>query len=246
MRLSFFSRTQALHKLKDLYINKNCTPRATCIEFDTAQKTLLLSLFRELPSQYNTRPDIVYLILLGLGSYWDYPFTVGTDCIVLTPRLLTKPSHNIKCTLIHELVHLDQRRSPEKYDIYYRTLGFRKAYINLGILKPYVLKNPDAIHYEWVFSINTINYIPVALLLNCKIYEVLLEMRGNDVIKIHRIKDVPRYHQHFGTVRQLYHPNEIVAHLISDHIMEGKSYTPIDYVQLGSLYKDQSVLCNTV
>ena len=179
----------------------------------------------------------INFVLLRNGTYWNFPFTVGSDIIVVTQALLDKGPRKIMKILTHEMVHLDQRRDPGKYERYYRKLGFQKAHVELGVLQHYILQNPDGERYEWIYRIGNKTYIPLALLLDCKMHCVLVELHQNPAMAytvagvrtIHKVDSVSRYYHRFGTKRQLYHPNEIVAHLIADYLVDKREYYTIDY-----------------
>lgn len=229
-------------RLKNLYINNRCTytHHNNCLTFSVRQKSVLAAATARACKSlenYLIRFPTVEFILLNEGVYWNFPFTYGKTMIVVTPKFFSRTPPQICKTLVHELVHLDQRRSPMKYKRYYRTLGFRKRQISFGKLAPYLLRNPDAEKYEWTWTgYDKKLYIPVALLVNCKFHSVLIEMqRGVDHIKLHNIKDVKSYATRFGTARQLFHPNEIIAHIIADLVVDKVEYPQIDYEHIRTI-----------
>lgn len=243
MRIYFLTPEQAHPRLQDLHINPGCTKahHGSILHFNASQKTLLLYLMKEIEHILPCSVGKVEFVLLQRGVYWNFPFTWGPSMIMVTEELFAKPRHTIKKILVHEWVHLSQRRSPAAYEQYYRTLGFRKNSVDFGALAPYVLRNPDADHYEWIWLSPTGKvYAPVALLESCNFHTVLLELRdigsaryGDDTrVIIHQIESVPEYYERFGTTKQLYHPNEITAHLIADYLVDGVKYVPIDYSEL--------------
>lgn len=206
--------------------------------FNPDQKTQLLFLMKKLEKilePYLMQVGRIEFILLKTGVYWDFPFTWSLNTIAMTPTIFKKPAHQILKILAHELVHLDQRRSPLKYEKYYETLGFKKLNnINFGALEPFLLRNPDADRYQWLWKGK---YIPVALLRNCKFHVLLLELKapgqaayGDETqVILHKIESIPMYHSRFGTKKQLYHPNEIIAHIIADFLVDDIQHVPIDY-----------------
>lgn len=245
MKIFFLTPQQGHIKLQNLMVNRGCTTshHGRIIDFDSAQKTLLLFLMKKLEkmlSPYLVEIGRIEFVLLDKGVYWDYPFTYGESIIAMTPKLLKRPHNEILKVLTHEWVHLDQRRTPQKYEKYYHTLGFRKAQINFGLFTPYLLRNPDADIYEWIWINENKVYAPIATIINCQFNELLLEIKDSVTVDspeviIHMINDIPAYAKRFGTKRQLYHPNEIVAHIIADMLVDHVKYVPIDYDDVISL-----------
>ena len=240
MEIYFLASDRAHNVLRDLHINKGCTKphHNNIIEFNADQKTELLLVMKKL--ERILEPHLLGIgridfILLKPGVYWDFPFTWGKSVIAMTPTMFGKPSSQILKILAHELVHLDQRRPPDKYEQYYTKLGFKKLRnIDFGALKPYLLRNPDADTYNWIWKNK---YVPVALLRDCKFHVLLLEPKtlglaayGDNVeVILHKVESIPSYYERFGTKKQLYHPNEISAHLIADFLIDQIEHVPIDY-----------------
>jgi hypothetical protein len=250
MEIYFLTPGQAYPRLQNLHINSGCTRahEGAITTFSSEQKELLLSLMMDIENlmvSYSSDIGKVEFVLLERGVYWDFPFTWGKTMIMITPKIFTKPKNLIKKILAHEWVHLDQRRNVWKYESFYRTLGFRKQHIDFGALQPYLLRNPDADNYEWIWrdQENDPTYVPAALLRSCTFSDVLLEIRDvqrsdhgdNARVIIHKVEDVPEYYRRFGVKKQLYHPNEISAHLIADLLIDQVRYVQIDQSQLESL-----------
>jgi len=177
---------------------------------------------------YHSKVGKIEFILLESGVYWDFPFTWGETIICLTPKFFTMSHKRMLMILTHEWVHLDQRRHIQKYELCYQDMGFRKTRIDFGPLEPYLLRNPDADNYEWIWQSDPTApvYAPVALFDQCRFSIVLLEFKDIAAGKVvlHKVENVPSYYSHFGTQRQLYHPNEIVAHLIADYLVDGQRH----------------------
>jgi hypothetical protein len=246
MEIYFLTPLQAYPKLRNLVINKGCTQahHDNITDFNGAQKTLFLFLMKKLEKlldKYLIEVGRIEFVLLKAGVYWDYPFTYGESIISVTPKLFEQSNDKILKVLAHEWVHLDQKRSPEKYEKYYTTLGFRKAQVRYGILESRLLRNPDADKYEWIWTYKKKIYAPVALLVDCKFHSVLLEIKNPKMtvdspeVIIHMATDITPYHTRFGTTKQLYHPNEIVAHIIADFVVDRVKHVPIDYDQITKL-----------
>lgn len=191
-------------------------------------------------------PSKIDFIKFKKGFEWNCPFTIGVDTIILSSTVMEDAikgkahSHfreRVLEILVHELVHLHQRREPDQYiHIYTDIFGFIRKHVNLTHdLSQYVVTNPDGHNYEWImpFRINaeTKFLLPVAILEQGAVTGVLVELttmngqifhnRNNTVIPI---AAYPLYNELFGVQQQLYHPNEIIAHLISQYIVQGHVY----------------------
>jgi hypothetical protein len=204
MYIFFPNRQVGFHSLKHLDIPlPNKTPAGLprkVIERD------FLTLFRERIPFINDVPRL-RIITVKSGN----PFTIGRSTIVFPLAYFRQPRNTQKKILVHELVHLHQRRYPALYASYYQRLGFQKstsADILPATLKAKLMYNPDGEHYEWIWRDR---YMPVAV--DHKSY--LWDLRRQRLLPVDQ---VPDYANAFGTKRQLYHPNEIVAHQITDHL----------------------------
>lgn len=224
MEIYFLSPKHAHLVLHDLHISKECTKahNGNIIGFNNSQKKLLISLMRKLEtlaSPYLLEIQGIEFILLRKGVYYDFPFTWGTSLIIMSEAMFDRKPIEILKILAHELVHLEQRRDPAKYDKYYKTMGFKKlAEIDFGTLEPYLLKNPDATKYNWIWHNR---YVPLALCYDCKFHVLLMDYKTKE---LHKVESVESYYNHFGTKGQLYHPNEIVAHLVADLIVDARQH----------------------
>lgn len=140
-----------------------------------------------------------------------YPFTIGKNTIVFPSEYLLKPRNVQNEILIHELVHLHQRRDPASYEHYYEhQLNFRK--INTSLLpvaiKNRLMYNPDGQKYEWIWKNR---YIPLGIDHNTYLFDI---RTGH----LKPVEQIVEYANAFGTSQQLYHPNEIVANQITSVI----------------------------
>lgn len=248
MEVRFLSPSQAYVKLQGLNINKGCTKLHfdNIISFNTRQKTRLLhgmNKLEKLLERYFVDVGKIEFVLLDSGVYWDFPFTYGKTVICMTPKLFQKNQEHLLKILTHEWVHLDQRRSPDKYERYYNTLGFTRTDMDYGALEPHLLRNPDGDQYEWIWEYGGKIYAPIALLMQCNFHVLLLEITqpeqakyGDDTkVIMHKVHEIVPYYERFGTKKQLYHPNEISAHLLADYIVMNKQYVQIDYDHLKRL-----------
>lgn len=239
-QIVFLSAERGAHTLSDLDLPAQGTQSyvGNVLDFSVDQKALTLKTLKDAIQLYgghNFRLVRIRLVLLRGGTYWDYPFTMR-DTIVFSEVFLLKSQPEIVKTFVHEMVHLDQRQSPEKYENYYRTLGFHKIHTSFGPLQRFLLRNPDGDQYQWMFQYDegthTRRWVPLGLRLDGQIHTALLDA---DTRQLYPVQSVKRYYERFGVRRQLYHPNEIVAHQIADYLTGSEKYLQVDYGELDAL-----------
>jgi len=233
--------TQHLQNLQIVDPQMGCTAshHGNIVPFSREQRAILEDAIQSLPLA--GRMDF---ILLRAGTYWDFPFTWGHWTVVVTTKFFERPADDIIKILTHEWVHLDQRRHPLKYENYYqRTLGFRKRQLNFGRWSQYLLRNPDGDRYEWEWLDGHKRYIPMATHehfgSSCQFRTLLLEVSLPDytVTHSHPVEQVSSYWNRFGTRKQLYHPNEIIANIIADYLVNGTKYPQINYQEIDTLLR---------
>ncbi len=163
--------------------------------------------------------------------------------------------------LCHELIHILQRNKdiyPNHTNIfnfiYTEIWGFIK--INKSLIEfPHqkkdnflnVITNPDGYNYEWIIPVynhetnydhmflpllsRNLNNKPIGIMIELKTLvnnKYLITKHWNDIDKIKRYTN-----KFYGLKNQLYHPNEISAHLISNYVILNHIYSDtentIDY-----------------
>ena len=142
--------------------------------------------------------------------------------------------------LYHEAIHIVQRKAAHRsfFETMYKNFfGFKKAKIRglqllLAEKQAALITNPDALNFEWITTI-TINgrhqAVAPTLVYKDKLEEVLffLEKSENSDGE-YRLTgesinlDASYRNRFFGLTRQLHHPNEISAQLLSDYMILGK------------------------
>lgn len=216
MEVYFLTPNQAYSKLHDLHINHYGCTRShhnNIINFSDPQKKLLNGVMNKVQQKLPVPAGRIDFVLLDRGVYWDRPFTWGKTMIMVTPTLLKGHTNNELISIfIHEWVHLDQRRNPIKYDRLYYNMGFKRANIDFKQYSNMLFSNPDATRYEWIWRGR---YVPFAVMKNCKCHTLIMDSYTG---KIHNVEDVLDYYGAFGHTRQLYHPNEIIAHIIEQSL----------------------------
>lgn len=157
--------------------------------------------------------------------------------------------------LCHEMIHILQRNKtlyPQHNKIFnyiYKDIwGFRKINKSQLVFKNKylnVITNPDGYNYEWIISlynhetnfnqwfmpllINNVNNKPTGILV-----ELIEKEPGNFLVSgqshWNYIETFKRYiYKFYGLKKQLYHPNEIIAHLLSNYIVMDDILTNAQY-----------------
>ena len=204
----------------------------------------------KLPKLLYVDPDIKFkYIKLKNNVDWNYPYTIN-NCVVIPQNLLNrmrkaiedlsfndnkivwnifrKNYTNINLNvgiLCHEWIHIIQRY-PNAHihnildDIYVKLWKFVKISTQGKI--PNRITNPDGFNDTWQIIINDEIYTPI-LSLYGGIPEGFLINNFNGSWTL--LKNCTKYTNNFyGLKSQLYHPNEIFAHLVSDYIILNKIY----------------------
>ena len=167
---------------------------------------------------------------------WNFPYTFITNehnVIVFTSKFLNNNKKILKSTLYHEIIHLEQKNNFEFYEnIYLTKLDFHKIYIeNYNILNDYITTNPDGFYKD--------NYLYVYKINNKYVFPFLDNKLEDKIVNIDKINN--NYYINLKTIRnlhtepaiiykyklpnktylidQLYHPNEVYAHLKVKHLM---------------------------
>lgn len=140
--------------------------------------------------------------------------------------------YNQASTLIHEITHVKQRKSPTKYDNIYRNWGFKP--ISYQYLKnnmsEYLLErirlNPDELPYYrfWVWNDH---FIPLVLyesrharkLSNVLYQGVLWNSLGKEENLSYDLTRFSDYLDYFGVNKNHYHPIEILAEYQAIHFL---------------------------
>lgn len=177
---------------------------------------------------------------------FNFPHT-HIDCIYLPQNIITSivnhynknnsilDMHSVVNTLIHEKVHVYQRKSKSKFDRLYKNWNFSKVKNIKGLekYKKLVRNNPDANYdtSEYVFSYKGVHLWFDALfdsdaqnISDTKYIGVYLKKTNNGFQATNQYKDVKEineFNDFFGNIsNNYYHPNEISAELYTLFYLE--------------------------
>ena len=174
-------------------------------------------------------PKTWRILLTKQGMDWNLPYTVP-GCIVLNKSQLDSKINLVEI-IIHEAVHLMQRRHPKIFDQMYASWGFLK------LTKPVIfddvhldhwITNPDALHKQWVIILNQRLFVPLMIKHKSPkkrfiqiLVPITLRSDGYHAEKHYILQSkVPSYTSRFPVgSHQIDHPNEISAHYLAHQVM---------------------------
>lgn len=182
------------------------------------------------------------LVKLDNKIEWGMPFTLG-NYIFLPEHVLKLSDTQLKSTLLHEQVHILQRRHQDRFNfLYERILGFKKInYCDLGDhLDKYRISNPDGMDVNWVFKVglhwimpmiimepnNNNNHDEYGVLVNIKNdgYHSVNYMGSNNEPVMVPLRNLHEYCKKLKRNNGIYHPNEYLAHSIEDAIYKNNKH----------------------
>jgi hypothetical protein len=142
-------------------------------------------------------------------------------------------------TLIHELVHIEQRIEPEKYEHLYENWGFQLPTAVNGMEHPLYMNriNPDGLENKWIWQPsnlkninkwywigaihkdNAVNLKNVEYIAHSVQYSQGIATLNNITRRI-LLEDFKPFINYFGITNNHYHPNEISAEYMSIYYIE--------------------------
>lgn len=209
-------------------------------DFTPAEKAMLTFYINGLPHVILSSLfviDNISFIKIVAGKDWDFPYTYISDkdnVIALTSLAIHnfgKVGFNnryIQETLLHEIIHLHQKRNQEDYDIYYKKYyNFEKVFCsNYSSISEKVITNPDGYVSHgmiWVISINNTYWMPyLDISMQEKMVNVIYENNKYLVTDNYAPIDIVKiYNKMFKVESQRYHPNEIFARINAKKLIFG-------------------------
>ena len=168
---------------------------------------------------------------------WGMPFTLGNCIFIPASHISENNAGQLKNTLLHEQIHIFQRKQPIIFAQLYLDLGYE--YIDYLKLPPDIeelrITNPDGLYINWVYRDKDTYFLPLILMneknpkniefkglflrKNEKYYEPVLFNNEPQLIDINKYK---QFMDKFKIKHGLYHPNEITAHSFTDWFLDKK------------------------
>ena len=186
------------------------------------ENTVSMSLFHTIP----------WKIVVFKNIENNYPHTHKD--IIFIPYSMIDNLSNYKDTLVHEKVHVLQRKKADMFkDLYKNYWHTHKVNLSKGnhdIIYSYLRANPDTDTNNWVFMYNNKRIIFKAMYkenashLGDVDYIGLFLDSNNNVIDKKGLTDIKEFTDFYGhKYSNHYHPNELSAEMISSHLFNKES-----------------------
>jgi hypothetical protein len=165
---------------------------------------------------------------------YGFPHT-HKDIIFISQRTMNNmdSSENNIGMLVHEQVHLWQRRDRALFDSLYRAWGFVKVKRPIGInhYLTQVRSNPDIHDLFYAFQGK---YIPLSVLdKDGSVNYIALLLKNGKIVGDIPLSSVKDY---FKIRNNHYHPNEISAELVSQYVINPKKFGSSDVIMTKILF----------
>jgi hypothetical protein len=160
---------------------------------------------------------------------WNFPYTLNMT-IVLPQNML---KDDITSTILHEMIHLHQKKQPHFYEeIYRNSFGFEKINPEKIIIttnyENYLITNPDALKREWVIQLYDGLYLPALIYVNNSHINCLFKLRESSNPGYYLAQEPPinaKSRKDYLEIihnckQQVDHPNEIIACIITSNIFK--------------------------
>jgi len=212
-------------------------------------------LIEKIPLEYKFLFDNVYIAKYNNNIEMGFPHT-HANTIFLTGLFVNEilpffTNNNIDdcikivgSVIIHETIHIWQRRDKEFFTELYKSWNFTnyKKIYNFSKLKKKNRYNPDGVNLKWGWKLpdSSNEIIPMAVysrgatnISHVNLIGVRLEKIGSipvipPILDFKRLSDIPEFIAFFGDIGgNNYHPNELSAEIISrviTHKMLGDKY----------------------
>lgn len=137
--------------------------------------------------------------------------------------------------LIHEQIHIIQRKNQSLFNQFYQSKWNFSYYSNIHIPKKIndrIRTNPDGLDVNWVYNNK---YLILSLLRNryslssINIKHFPIYLHNNKYYLKTAINNTQAYKSFFCNISFPYHPNEIAAYLFSDIMLSSMGLKKIDY-----------------
>ena len=165
---------------------------------------------------------------------------------------------NIGGIIVHECVHVLQRKEPEAfnqlYSNYWKFVKVRKIHNNESISKK-IRYNPDGHDTNWVFSFRGKHIYILSVydkdatnIGQVNIIGIYVEKAGDSYVipsgaKHHKLIDIKEFTEYFEHLYgNHYHPNEISAELLSIYYLKAMKISHKNYTNIG--YRNMLVWLN--
>lgn len=178
---------------------------------------------------------------------WGYPYTLG-DNIVIPKKMIKMDVVELAKMLFHEQMHIIQRRNFGIFDEFYKNhWKFEEFELpNDPWINKYVVHNPDSDNF-YIYRLTEDLYmmpLPTTFNKHYTLSEDALFLTNEKKILVkdeephmESLRNIVEYNNRFYGMSSLYHPNEILATLLSEMLFNDLSITERDQVGINGLFK---------
>ena len=217
--------------------------------FTLNEKETIKFLINQIINDVNEFPTLYYqfnwkFVKLDSNIEWGMPFTLG-EYIFLPENIFSMNDEQLKSTLLHEQIHVIQRKNQTRFNqLYDKILGFKKidSCIKGEHLDKYRITNPDGMDINWIYKCgphwimpmlimnpNNTNHIEeYGVMINNRrgLYSVNLTGPGNEPAMF-PLNKIIQYKKDLKRDSGIYHPNEYLAHSIEDAIYKNNEHAKL-------------------
>ena len=150
------------------------------------------------------------------------PFTLSN--YIFIPEYIIF-SNNIEDTLLHEYIHINQRNNQKRYnDLYPKNLDWYLLDYNIDDSKiNNKIVNPDGTNNNWYFNYKNNKIIPFLIFSNGNYIPKYYIIDNSELIEYKNHNEISNYlKKKYKINNNIYHPNEIIATILSDKIINNK------------------------
>ena len=201
----------------------------------------------KIPTEYEFIIKNIQIAKFKNGVEMDFPHTNGNTIFLsekfiqmITPYFnendLDRCIKNIGSVIIHETIHIWQRRDPNFFNKLYERWNFKhyEKIINSSKFKNVNRYNPDGLDLNWCFNDtkNNNEYLLLSIykdeatnishvnLIGIEVEKLGLYPIIPPIPNINNLNDISEFISFFGDIgTNNYHPNELSAEIISEHII---------------------------
>lgn len=208
------ARTKYQAKSKEDYIILLKRSFKSINEINKIKLMICMKKVKELLSITNSFENIPFRFAYLSGDIdWGYTYTID-DIIVLRDRDFFRSEDDLVELIIHEYCHVYQRYYIDMLSDLYNSWGFTKKNI-LDLPKVNTAVNPDGLD-TWTFKYNGDEYCSILIgQSNGYFIPYAVKIKDNSFTNLGtEINNLDGFANNFFNMRQLYHPNEIMATLM--------------------------------
>lgn len=161
---------------------------------------------------------------------YSFPHTHSDTIFIPETMLKSDLSDKLIGTLVHEMIHVWQRKSPNRFEYLYQYHWKFTRVENICNSSKYLKKmrsNPDIHHIFYIFNNNILPLTIFDDLYNTSFVGIPIKnFKIDDSKKVLSLTEIKEYNDFFGISYNHYHPNELSAELLSKIFIDQRVNSP--------------------